>query len=184
MIRRAEAQDLFVAGVWNFGPSVRHRRSGMVCHFAAGAELNSVSVYDKAPTRGDDVGCNTTIARATLSHFASRSSLVGGYEAASAGAVQAFLTRVPDAKPYTGEAYEPPVEGMPRHLVRRFEYETNGVKLYSRVTVVDAGQWLLTQRVTAPLAHAASVDHLAAMSLLTTARSMGVEVRPTGVLTR
>ena len=171
LIAGANAAAIFKPGAWAYGPTVLHERSGMLCLFAMGVP-NTLRVNDPEPTRGDDVTCSTVVGGAIVSHFASRTTLVGSFESVSAGAVQAFMARVGSAKPYTGETFDLPAANLPPMRIQRSVSEHEGHELYQRIAVMDMGEWIITQRVTAPLAAGPSVDRLAAMNLAAIAKEM------------
>ena len=175
LIAQAGAEDVFAPGAWEYGPTVRHERSGMSCRFAMGVPVNAVKVNDPPPTRGDDVSCSTAFGGVLTSHFASRVSLVGRYEAAAAGALAALEARVGDSSAYTGPVFEPQTATLPPIRVHRLVDEQSGHKLYERLAVMDMGDWIITQRVTAPLPAAGAADRLAWMSLAAMAKEMRQE---------
>lgn len=172
MISQAKAEGIFSSGSWDYGPVVRHVRSGMSCRFLLNEPANSITVFDPAPGRGDDVGCNAIVAGVLTSHFASRASLVGSFESFADAAIQAFDERGGASAPYTGEVFELEAATMPPTRVHRRVVEMEGRKFYERIALIDLGEWIVTQRMTAPLEAAPSVDRMATIGLALMAKEM------------
>ncbi|MDO9433182.1 MAG: hypothetical protein Q7T84_17930 [Phenylobacterium sp.] len=144
----------------------------MLCLFASNASANSVTINDPEPTRGDDVSCRTVVGGAIFSHFASRASLVGGYPNVVAMAPQALKARLGEVKSYSGKTFDLPGKDMPPLHIERFMTDQRGALLYERVAVMDMGDWVITQRVTAPIASGPAADRLAGINLGAIAASM------------
>lgn len=172
LIAKADAGEIFMPGAWEWGPTARHERSGMLCLFASNASANSVTINDPEPTRGDDVSCRTVVGGAIFSHFASRASLVGGYPNVVAMAPQALKARLGEVKSYSGKTFDLPGKDMPPLHIERFMTDQRGALLYERVAVMDMGDWVITQRVTAPIASGPAADRLAGINLGAIAASM------------
>ncbi|MDP1598472.1 hypothetical protein [Phenylobacterium sp.] len=172
LIAKADAGGIFTPGAWEWGPTARHARSGMLCLFASNASANSITINDPKPSRGDDVNCRTIVGGAIFSHFASRASLVGGYPNVVAMAPQALKARLGDVKPYSGKTFDLPAKEMPPLHIERFVTDQRGALLYERVAVMDMGDWVITQRVTAPIASGPAADRLAGINLGAIAASM------------
>lgn len=178
MIVKADAAGIFTAGAWDYGPTAKHERSGMNCRFVMAATTNTVSVYDPEPTRGEDVGCSTNYGGVLASHFASRASLVGGFDAVTEGSLKALVARVGTVVPYTGEVFEMKAAALPSIRIHRLVTEQSGAKFYERIAVMDMGEWIITQRFTALLEAAPAADRLAAMSLALMAKDMQASAKP------
>ena len=172
MIAKAKAGEIFTPGAWEYGPTARHVGSGMTCRFAQAEPFNSVTVFDAVPGRGDDVGCSAIVGGALTSHFASRAALVGSFEDIADRAIQAFEERVEASAPYTGKVFELEAAVMPRTRIHRRVVEMSGRKLYERIAVADLGDWIVTQRITAPIDAGPSADRMATLGLALMAREM------------
>ncbi len=172
MIAKAKAGEIFTPGAWEYGPTARHVRSGMTCRFALAQSFNSVTVFDPVPGRGYDVGCSAMMGGALTSHFASRAALVGSYEDIAETAIKAFDQRVGASAPYTGKVFELEAAVLPPMRVHRRVVELSGRKLYERIAVADLGDWIVTQRITAPIDAAPSADRMATMGLALMAKEM------------
>jgi len=73
LLAQAGAGDLFDNVTADSAQDIRlkHKASGLVCEFNAGAEANRVVVFD-APQRGDDIACSTGGAVGERTLYASR----------------------------------------------------------------------------------------------------------------
>jgi hypothetical protein len=176
LIAKADADGIFQPGAWAFGPTALHERSGLLCRFAMDVP-NRLSVNDPQPTRGDDVSCTTIVGGAIVSHFASHTKLVGDFDYVSTTALAALKARVGETSRYTDKVFDLKAAALPPIRVERLVSEQSGMKLYERVAVMDMGEWIITQRVTAPVAAGPAVDRMATMNLAAIAKEMGKSAR-------
>lgn len=172
LIRQAGAEGVFEVESNDPPLKVRHLKSGMVCSFEPTAPANSLKVFDSGPARGDDVGCNTQFKAITASLFANRASAVGGLEGAARAAVSALKTRWPDATAYSGKSAEMKDQARPPVQVARFVIVSDGRRMFTRAAAMRVGDWVVTQRITAPEDVALAADIYSEAMLTTLAHEM------------
>lgn len=178
LIKAADAEGLFEAGATPGGPIARHLKSGMVCHFELGAAGNSIAVFDKGPQRGSDVGCTTRIREILVSMYANRVSDIGDLAQAQAGVIAGIRQHWPDAKPYPGKVADMSAPGVPQIAANRFIVTDQGKPLFTRGAAMRIGDWVFTQRVTAPEAVALAGDIAGGALLINLAKEVTTSAGP------
>ena len=149
LIKDAKAEDYFDNVTVGLDPRVRHRRSGLVCSFTPGAELNKIMLFEGGP-KGDDVGCNTEFGDMTVTHYATRYAEAYSPEFLAEDAGQAIRDRWPDAKPYPGLTADSNEEGNPPTSAVRFQIGDAGALRYTHALTARIGDWSFKQRMTSP----------------------------------
>ncbi|NBB17203.1 hypothetical protein GVN21_17700 [Caulobacter sp. SLTY] len=159
LLNQAGAEDLFENVTEGMDPRVRHRRSGLVCSFTPGAELNKVMVFDaEEPTRGDDVGCNTTLGEVVTTYYATRYAEDYSPQFLAEDAGRAITQRWPDATPYDGMVATVKEEGNPPTSSVMFYIGSGEQRRYTHAYTARIGAWSFKQRLTAPAESAMAVQ--------------------------
>lgn len=174
LIEHAQADGIFEP-VQDGQVTVRHTRSGMVCHFMRDGSGARLIVFAPPPSatpinaepnipRGDDVGCDTTQAGAQIRLFATRYPFGSTLEEQITGVETAIRRRDPQAERYPGETLRNTEDGLPTRRTTRFIVTHDGVRTFTRASVARVGDWILKLRYSAPAADdaaAAQADHTA-----------------------
>jgi hypothetical protein len=159
LLKQAGAEDLFENITEGIDPRVRHLRSGLVCSFTPGAELNKVTVFDNdEPSRGDDVGCNTTLGDIVTTYYATRYAEHYSPEFLAEDAGRAIKQRWPDAVSYDGPVATVKEEGNPPTSAAMFYIGTGENRRYTHAYTARVGDWSYKQRLTAPAESAMAVQ--------------------------
>ncbi|NEX93142.1 hypothetical protein [Caulobacter sp. 17J65-9] len=167
LIRKANAETLFVNEPQGLLLGARHTKSGLLCTFAPGDRTNRIQVYAPAEpreARGDEVGCVSEVNGVFQSLQAARGA-DGGLDDAFRRAVDSVKLATPFARTYEGDHAqnaEVDLDGRPLpladHRTGRFVVELDGRKLYTRVSVAVVDGWRIKQWVTGPLDDAVGLD--------------------------
>lgn len=163
IIAAAEAGDLFVNMTGNAFPTVRHKASGLICHFRGAPEVNRILIFPNSP-RGDDVGCTTRDPSVWVetTYYATRYSPMPTEQAILDDAMAAIRNRFPSARPFEGElssATTPTVTPISGALV----VESTIGTLFTMATVEHLDSWSFKARATGPLEKAGEVNISALM---------------------
>lgn len=145
LIENADAEGVFEI-VHNGQVSVRHPRSGLVCHFlrdGAGARL----VLFPGLPRGEDVACDTTDGRESVTLYATRFPGPTTLQEQIAGAENALRTRFPDAEAYT-PALATDEAGPPSRTIEFIVARQDGARMYTRACVSIISGWVIKMRYT------------------------------------
>lgn len=137
--------------------ALRHRLSGLECHF--GEERGSLKLVDNpraAP--GEDVFCNMWNGPIQISVAATRVRPAPTLDAVVARYWTGSDPEYPGAKPFTF-AQTPSVEGGPQFpipdvRVRRFTYRERGMTFFYREALAVANGWIVDGYVTTPVENA------------------------------
>lgn len=162
LIAAADAGDLFVNITGNATPAVRHRASGMICHFRGSPETDRILIFPNS-TRGDDVGCATRDPSVWVetTWYATRYTPMPTEEAILRDAMAAIRNRFPSARPFEGEISSAEIEGV-TPIIDGLVVETNMGTLFTMATVEHQDGWSFKARASGPL------EKVAAVSLFTT----------------
>lgn len=169
-LAKAEAADLFDNITEDDHPAVRHKASGMVCT-AADDRVMPIQVYAGSP-RGDDVSCGSRTEDITTTTYATR--YADGLTAQDAldGSIAAIRQIFQDVTPYSGDAVSTTRAGLPVPLTARFVARFKGQPVFTRTSTVAVGDWIIAQRVTAPIDKAMLADLVAELGLVSTLTGM------------
>jgi len=178
LIKAADAEGLFEAGANAGGPIARHLKSGLVCHFELGVAANNILIFDKGPQRGSDVGCTTRIRDIVITMYANRVSDIGDLAKAEAFVVSGMRQQWPDLKPYAGQVANMTAPGLPPIAVDRFLMTYQGRPMFTRGAAMRIGDWVFTQRVTAPEAVALAGDIAGGALLINLAKEVTTSAGP------
>jgi hypothetical protein len=178
LIKAADAEGLFEPGATPGGPVARHLKSGLVCRFELGVAANTIMVFDKGPQRGFDVGCTTRIREIVVTMYANRVSDIGDLAQAEAFVVSGMRKQWPDLKPYTGQVANMTAPGVPPIAVDRFLMTYEGRSMFTRGAAMRLGDWVFTQRVTAPEAVALAGDIVGGTWLVNLAKEVTATTAP------
>jgi hypothetical protein len=165
LIKKAEAGDLFVPAASQGGPLAQHMKSNMVCHFEPGSPVNAIQIFDKGPSRGDDVGCATQLNDIKVTVFANRAGANETAASLQSEANAGVKRQWPNVVPYTGPTVTANDKDRPLTLVNRFVVSDGKVRLYVRTAALRLGDWIFTQKTVAPEASAKNADFYAEASL-------------------
>lgn len=169
MIENASAQGIFEL-VHNGQVTLRHTRSGLVCHFPRDGAGGRLIVFapqadparpDREPTipRGDDVACEMSEGGAQVRVFATRYPFGSTLEEQIDGVAAAIRARSAAAAPFPGDTVRNPDDGLPIRRSARFIVEHNGERLFTRASVARVGDWILKLRFSAPAPDDAAATH-------------------------
>lgn len=158
LISAAEAGDLFVNMTGNATPTVRHRASGLICHFRGSPETDRILIFPNSP-RGDDVGCTTRDSSVWVetTYYATRYTPMPTEEAILGEAMAAIRNRFPGARPFEGELSTAEVEGV-TPISDGLVVDTNLGTLFTMAAVEHQDGWSFKARATGPLEKAAAVS--------------------------
>lgn len=146
-------------------PQLRHRASGMVCFFNADGVGNSIFVYPNGP-RGDDVSCGRNIAGAAITQYATRAPRPVTATQLLASVLSEIRSVHGELVPDRGEWRNMSAPTAPEILRARFTYAKGDPQVFSRAAAAVAGQWLISQRLTAPRDKARDADFIAEATML------------------
>lgn len=143
LIEQAGAQGVFEA-IDNDGVSVRHLRSGLVCHFASdGRGGRIVLLRDLA--RGDNVACDSTDGTETVTLYATRFPRpVTTREQIDTIGV-AINQRFPGAAPYELALASDPTLPPYRRLAMIVSAQ-DGARMFTQANVADISGWSIKLR--------------------------------------
>ena len=153
LIASAKAEGIFEAEGPATAPIVRHKPSGIRCHFdgggSEGLSSNVLAVLDVPGQRGDNVGCGRQALGAASVMFINRAPRKMTIDEAFADAEGDLRTLYRDAAPWTAESKQiiAPAKQAPQKG-GRYAVTQNGVKAYTRLTVALVEDWIVTYRVT------------------------------------
>jgi hypothetical protein len=173
MIEQANAGGIFEL-VHDGQVTLRHTRSGLICHFLRNGEGGRVIVFDPPADparraevtipRGDDVACEMNEGGAHVRYFATRYPFGSTLDEQIAGVEEAIRRRSADAVRYPGQASRNTDDGLPLRRSTRFIINQQGVRTFTRASVARVGDWILKLRYSAPApddAAAAQADQAA-----------------------
>lgn len=155
MIEQADAEDIFEL-VHNGQVTLRHTRSGLVCHFARNGEGGRLIVFAPqadpaaAMPRGDDVACEVSEGGGQVRYYATRYPFGSTLDEQIAGAEAAIRRRYANAVVFPGESARGTEDGLPLRRSTRFIVMHDGTRLLMRASVARIGDWILKLRYTAP----------------------------------
>jgi hypothetical protein len=146
IIENANAEGVFDI-VHNGQVSVRHIRSGLACHFARNGAGARIVLFRGLP-RGDDVACDTTDGRESITLYATRYPQTSSLDEQMAVAEQALRTRFPNATPHAptlaADGVAPPFRSV-EYIVAR---PGDGARMYTRAAVAIISGWSIKLRYT------------------------------------
>ena len=176
IIAAAGAGDLFANITGNSFPTVRHRTSGLICHFRGSPEVDRILIFPNSP-RGDDVGCTTRDANIWVetTYYATRYTPMPTEAAILDDAMAAIRNRFPSARPFEGELSSASTDGV-TPVSAALVVETNMGTLFTMATVEHQDGWSFKARTTGPLEKAEQVN-LSALRFTCSAFSRGPVVR-------
>ncbi|MDP1629943.1 MAG: hypothetical protein Q8L66_00810 [Caulobacter sp.] len=166
-IANAEIGDLFENITDGEFPSVRHRLSGMVCDWDPGTDI-LLHAFEGMP-RGEDVSCGNTTLGVTFTLYATRYPERPTAKEIVDGSIPAIRQVFTDVQAYDGAAVSMNREGddQPKIATARMTARIGGRKVFTRSSAVVVGEWVIAQRVTAPVSDAATADLMAELGLIT-----------------
>lgn len=174
LLQAGDAADLFDNISTDDAPTLRHRASGMVCTFTAGAPINRVIVFPSSLPRGDDVGCNTgnrTDATSTLyaTRFGERTTAQEQVD----GALRSVRVRFPDAREAPGPSATTNTPGLPaRSSGRLIVPGEDGSPVVARVSAAVFGDWVIKLRTSGPGANVVAADLMGELMMTTALQRM------------
>lgn len=148
LIDNADAEGVFepLAGGGRM-IAVRHIRSGLVCRMDP-RSANRLVIFPRA-ARGEDVACDTTDGRETITLYATRFTIDASLDDQLAASVTAIRQRFPDARPYAA-TIEIPSDTLPPFRNAEFlATRDDGARMYTRVSIAMIGEWAVKLRYTA-----------------------------------
>jgi hypothetical protein len=165
LIAASSLPKAFKVDVWATGPMIVHRASGLTCPFLADAPGNAVKVYDPGEGDGMDVGCLMPTPAFNQSLFASHIRQAVSLDNAFERALASLKTRLPNLTPMPDTASVSPDVRM-----ARFTTGAGPNAVYERLAVARKGDWVITQRFSAPASIIAAADRVADISLFANLR--------------
>lgn len=178
LIADVNGEAFFSGGSWDYGPVVRHDPSGMVCRLFSDPK-DTLRVYEHPDMpRGADVSCGIWINGAYFTLYATPAAAFGGFDRAATDSDKSLTGSGQFSKieEYRGATAKPPPKGMPKMVVRRYTAEFEGARVFTRLALIDMGDWVIKQRVTAPVESASDADDVAQLVLNTIASDMGAKL--------
>jgi hypothetical protein len=156
LIAQGNAQGVFEPVASDELIVVRHGRSGLICRLNP-ANTNRLVIFPQA-ARGEDVACDSTDGRESITLYATRYSFEASLDELLQGATAAIRHRFPDARELPA-SIQVSGEGLPAQLTSQFlvTRPEDGAQLYTRASVAFVGQWAIKLRYStvAPTAEAA-----------------------------
>jgi len=158
IIAAAEAGDLFVNMTGNAFPTVRHKASGLICHFSGSPEIDWIQIFPNSP-RGDDVGCTTRDPGVwvELTYYATRYTPMPTEQAILDDASAAIRNRFPSARPFDGELSSLSTDTV-APISAAFVVDSTVGNLFTMATVEHLDGWSFKARATGPVEKAAEVN--------------------------
>jgi hypothetical protein len=126
---------------------VRHGRSGLVCRLQP-QNTNRLVIFPQA-ARGEDVACDTTDGRESVTLYATRYSFQASLDELMQGATTAIRHRFPDARELPANV-QVSREGLPAQQTSQFMVTRpeDGARMYTRASVAFVGDWAIKLRYT------------------------------------
>jgi hypothetical protein len=147
MIESASAEGVFDL-VHDGQVTVRHVRSGLVCHFLRDGAGGRLVVFPQA-ARGEDVACDSSDGRESVTLYATRFSFPTTLDEQVVGADAAVRRRFPDARalpaPPDAVGAQMPARRLIQFLVAR---ASDGAPMYTSASVAIIGEWVIKLRYT------------------------------------
>ncbi|MBX3479560.1 MAG: hypothetical protein KF842_04110 [Caulobacter sp.] len=150
LIEAGGVSDLFENVTVGIDPRIRHLRSGLVCSFTPGSEVNKVMVFEGGLPRGDDVGCNTSFGDMTVTHYATRYDRPYTPEVLAEDAGRAIEDRWDTAVPYQGAVATAEEDDLPPTSAVRYLIGPAEKQGYTQALTARIGEWSFKQRMTMP----------------------------------
>jgi hypothetical protein len=124
---------------------VRHDRSGLVCRLDP--ESNNRLVIFPQAARGEDVACDTSDGRESVTLYATRFSFQASLDELMQGATAAIRHRYPDAREMPANV-QVSRDGLPAQLTTQFlvTRSEDGAQMYTRASVAFVGEWAIKMR--------------------------------------
>lgn len=159
LIDAGEARSVFVAEEQGpAGAVARHTPSGLVCRFSPRSSDNVIVVYPTGPLGGrpgDDVSCATGEGGRVSTLYASRYARAPDLRGLMAASVASIRQRFPDARPFEGPVMTATAGASgrrtPEPAVAAFIVNVQGRSHYTQVSMARVGDWIVKQRLTAPV---------------------------------
>lgn len=163
IIAAADAGDLFVNMTGNAIPTVRHKASGLICHFRGAPDVDRILIFPDSP-RGDDVGCTTRDASVWVetTYYATRYNPMPTEDAVLDSAMAAIRNRFPSARAFDGEVSSASTDTV-TPVSDALVVESNMGTLFTMATVEHLDGWSFKARATGPLEKADQVNLTAIM---------------------
>lgn len=162
LIASANAEGVFAYEPAEPKIGLRHARSGLLCRLDPGG-ANRLVIFPQA-ARGEDVACDSTDGRETVTFYATRYSFPTTLREQIDGAEAAIRRRFSNARAYPGGGDEADPALPASMSVRMFVTREDGARLYTRASVTMINGWSIKMRYTAlaPDDAAARADEQAA----------------------
>lgn len=164
VIAASGAARWFVNATVDNLPAVRHWPSGMTCRFTLG-QRNVIRQYANDAEAGDNVSCSTVLivqggTKIVLTQYATRYHATRTVKQELDAAQASFRLRDPGAQTAAGpfRAVDAGIGAAPAHETVRMEISDNGDRLFVRAAAASVGDWLVGQRVTAPISEEGTAD--------------------------
>lgn len=147
LIAEAHAEGVFEALPATQMIAVLHTRSGLVCRLDPG-NTNRLVIFTQA-ARGEDVACDSTDGRATVTLYATRFSFDTTLQEQIDTAETAIRQRYPDARPYSATVAEAADTSAPASRTTQFLVSrSDGARMYTRACVALINGWSIKLRYT------------------------------------
>jgi len=147
LIAQASAEDLFELVAAEHLVAVRHSRSGLVCRMDPDSR-NRIVIFAQA-ARGEDVACDSTDGRESVTLYATRFSFETDLDEQIAGAENAVRHRFPNAEPYSATIEESADSAAPASRSMQFIVaRQDGARMYTRASVALVDGWAIKLRYT------------------------------------
>jgi hypothetical protein len=163
------AADVFENATTSDLVVVRHRSSGLLCHFIGDQGLDRLTVIPSGPEtgerRGNDVACSTFIGDIELTLYITRYADDHSAEEDTQLAVDAIADRFTDLKPHPDDL---PIlsgpDGEPSWAA--FDVTAGGRDLMTFVATTKIGGWMVKVRASGPVEDADHVSTLATLLVM------------------
>lgn len=171
LIASAGAPDLFINETRDGAILIRHKASNFQCLFNPGGE-NALMVTTNVP-RGDEIGCDGPTMLFQTTYFIKRANSETAMDAAYDEAVGEIKARWPDAmtlkvaKDANQEVLAKLAETAPPSKTSWFLARNGQSWAFTRVSVAQVGDWLVTMRAAGPVESQDAAESLTEMLWLT-----------------
>lgn len=137
--------DVF-EGVEDENIKIRHRASGLTCHYYGEETTRRLLIFDGL-ARGDDVGCASEREHQAITLYATRYSPAVSLQGAMADADAAIRNRFTDARP-TPALLSMSSEGLPEVHAQHYVITLRDEQWLTSVFLAQSGDWIIKLRFT------------------------------------
>lgn len=143
--------DSAAEGVFEVAPdehlvAVRHARSGLVCRMAPD-NANRLVIFPQA-ARGEDVACDSSDGRQTITLYATRFSFATTLDEQAVGAEAAIRQRYPDAQVVPLAANGNSTQAPHRTLQFLVHRQSDRARMFTSASIAIIGEWVIKSRYT------------------------------------